>query len=415
MRLDQLLVERGLALTRAKAQALVLAGEVVSGTARLDKPGLQVRPDIELGLKTTGPRWVSRGAEKLLAGLEAFGLDPAGLTAIDVGASTGGFTDVLLARGAARVYAVDVGYGQLDHRLRTDARVIVLERTNARYLTRAQVPDPVDLVVCDASFIPLHLVLPAALALAGPDARVVALVKPQFEAGREEASRGQGVIRDAAVHARVCADAVTWIEGLGWNVLGVVPSPLLGPKGNREFLLGAGRRSGAAVPSNLFTPAALGGQRQPTGREIPMKRHATAVWHGALSDGNGAITVQSGVLSDQPYSFNSRFKDESGKSGTNPEELIAAAHAGCFAMQLSHMLAEAGHPAETLDAKAVVSVEQEGGGFAIKTSEITLKAKVPGIDQAAFDDLAAKAKAGCPVSKALAGIQITLNASLDNA
>ena len=132
-----------------------------------------------------------------------------------------------------------------------------------------------------------------------------------------------------------------------------------------------------------------------------MKRHATAVWHGALSD--------------QPYSFKSRFQDESGKAGTNPEELVSAAHAGCFAMQLSHMLAEAGHPADTLDAKAVVNVEQEGGGFAIKTSEITLKAKVPGIDQAAFDDLAAKAKAGCPVSKALAGIEIKLNASLDNA
>ena len=240
-RLDQLLVDRGLAPSRAKAQALVLAGEVVSGTARLDKPGLQVRPDIDLALKTAGPRWASRGAEKLLAGLGAFALDPAGMTAIDVGASTGGFTDVLLAGGAARVYAVDVGYGQLDHRLRTDPRVVVLERTNARHLTRAHVPEPVDLVVCDASFIPLHIVLPAALDLAKPDAWLVALVKPQFEAGREEATKGQGVIRDPAVHEQVCADAAAWIEGLGWTVLGVAPSPLLGPKGNREFLLGARR------------------------------------------------------------------------------------------------------------------------------------------------------------------------------
>ena len=146
-----------------------------------------------------------------------------------------------------------------------------------------------------------------------------------------------------------------------------------------------------------------------------MKRHASAVWHGVLSDGDGAISLQSGAFDKQPYSFKSRFQDESGTSGTNPEELIAAAHAGCFAMQLAHMIGEAGFKAEALDAKAVVSVEQEGEGFAIKTSAITLDAKVPGIDQATFDDLAAKAKAGCPVSKALAGVEITLNATLDNA
>jgi 23S rRNA (cytidine1920-2'-O)/16S rRNA (cytidine1409-2'-O)-methyltransferase len=241
VRLDQLLVERGHAENRTRAQALILAGRVFRGQERLDKPGLQVAQDLEVTVRAVEEH-VSRGAHKLIAGLDAFAVDPAGLVCLDVGASTGGFTDVLLRRGARRVYAVDVGYGQLDARLRADPRVVVLERTNARHLTAAQVPEPVDLVVCDASFISLRTVLPAPLALAGAEARLVALIKPQFEVGKGRVGKG-GVVRDPALHEEVCADIAAWLAGLpGWRVLGTLPSPLLGPAGNREFLIGATRR-----------------------------------------------------------------------------------------------------------------------------------------------------------------------------
>jgi 23S rRNA (cytidine1920-2'-O)/16S rRNA (cytidine1409-2'-O)-methyltransferase len=244
-RLDQLLVERGLAESRAKAQALVLAGRVFAGGRRLDKAGALVDASAELAVRgpPAGHDYVSRGALKLAAGLDAFGIDPSGAVAVDVGASTGGFTEVLLRRGAARVYAVDVGYGQLDARLRGDPRVVVLERTNARHLTAAQVPEPVGLVVCDASFIPLRTVLPAALALTRPGAALVALVKPQFEVGKGRVGKG-GVVRDPALHEEVCEAAKAWLAGLpGWAVLGLAESPITGPAGNREFLLG-GRRVG---------------------------------------------------------------------------------------------------------------------------------------------------------------------------
>ncbi|MFW5832996.1 MAG: TlyA family RNA methyltransferase [Pseudomonadota bacterium] len=238
-RLDQLLVERGLAENRTRAQALVLAGEVFSGEKRLDKPGTPLDPALPLEVRSRQPAWVSRGALKLLHGLDHFGIDPTDRVALDVGASTGGFTEVLLKKGAKRVYAVDVGYGQLHVKLRHDPRVVVLERLNARYLEREHVPEAPSLVVCDASFIALHQVLDRALDLAAPGAEVVALIKPQFEVGRGEVGKG-GVVRDAAQHRRVCEAVATWLrEAKGWEVRGVTPSPVLGPKGNREFLIAA--------------------------------------------------------------------------------------------------------------------------------------------------------------------------------
>jgi 23S rRNA (cytidine1920-2'-O)/16S rRNA (cytidine1409-2'-O)-methyltransferase len=242
-RLDQELVERGLLDSRTKAQALILAGRVFSGERRLDKPGQQVSADLPLELRLPEVPFVSRGGIKLARGLDAFAIDPSGAIALDVGASTGGFTDVLLRRGAARVYAVDVGHGQLDWSLRQDPRVIVLERTNARYLTRSEVPEEPDVVVCDASFISLKLVLPPALELARPGAFLVALIKPQFEVGKGEVGRG-GVVRDPALHAAVCEATARWLEDVqGWSVRGIVESPILGPKGNREFLIGARKRT----------------------------------------------------------------------------------------------------------------------------------------------------------------------------
>ena len=242
LRVDQLLLERGLAESRARAQALLLAGVVFSGERRLDKPGTMVADDLPLEVRDRALPWVSRGGLKLAKGLDVFGVDPARLVAIDVGASTGGFTDVLLQRGAARVYAVDVGYGQLADKLRHDARVVVLERLNARHLGPAEVPESVDLVVCDASFISLRLVLPAALALTRPEARLVALIKPQFEVGKGEVGKG-GVVRDPEAHARVCREIEAWLGGLsGWSVDGIVESPITGPAGNREFLIAARRR-----------------------------------------------------------------------------------------------------------------------------------------------------------------------------
>ncbi|WP_148213366.1 TlyA family RNA methyltransferase [Rhodospirillum centenum] len=242
-RVDQALVDRGLAESRSKAQALVLAGLVFTGTRRIDKAGDTVAADQPLTVKGQEHPWVSRGGLKLVKGLDTFGIDPAGFVCLDVGASTGGFTDVLLSRGAARVYAVDVGHGQLAWKLREDPRVVVLEKTNARHLTAEQVPEPVDLVVCDASFIGLETVLPAPLALARPGAGLVALIKPQFEVGKGRVGKG-GVVREPELHQEVCERIGGWLAGLpGWSVLGIVESPIQGPEGNREFLIG-GRRDG---------------------------------------------------------------------------------------------------------------------------------------------------------------------------
>ena len=238
MRADQLLVARGLAESRTRAQALILAGNVFAGDRRVAKAGDLLAEDAALTVKGRDHPWVSRGGVKLDHGLRHFGFDVTGAVALDVGSSTGGFTDVLLTRGAAKVYAVDVGTNQLAWKLRSDPRVMVHEQTNARDLTVAVIPEPVDIVVCDASFISLAKVLDAALDLARPGARLVALVKPQFEAGREEVGKG-GVVRDPDVHSRVCDAAAEWVQSKGWRVLGVEPSPITGPEGNVEFLLGA--------------------------------------------------------------------------------------------------------------------------------------------------------------------------------
>ncbi len=238
VRADQLLVSRGLAESRTRAQALIMAGAVFSGEKKLGKAGDMLAEDAPLEVRGKDHPWVSRGGIKLDHGLTHFGFDVTGAVALDVGSSTGGFTDVLLSRGAAKVYAVDVGTNQLAWKLRQDPRVIVHEQTNARSLDASIIPEPVDIVVCDASFIGLAKVLEAPLKLAKPGAKLVALIKPQFEAGREEVGKG-GVVRDAAVHERVCVEAKHWVESQGWAVLGIVPSPITGPEGNVEFLLGA--------------------------------------------------------------------------------------------------------------------------------------------------------------------------------
>ena len=238
-RLDRLLVERGLASSRGEAQALIMAGRVFRGEQRLDKSGTSVPTDTPLEVRGRPHPWVSRGGVKLIGALDRFGLDPAGRTALDVGASTGGFTDVLLTRGAAKVYAVDVGRGQLAWKLREDPRVVVLEGVNARYLGAAEVPEPVTAVVCDASFIGLETVLPAPLALAEPGAWLVALIKPQFEAARADVGKG-GIVRDVAVREAVCERISAWLDGRdGWRVIGAVESPIAGADGNVEFLLAA--------------------------------------------------------------------------------------------------------------------------------------------------------------------------------
>jgi len=237
-RADQLLVTRGLAESRTRAQALIMAGAVFSGEKKVAKAGEMLAEDAPLEVRGKDHPWVSRGGIKLDHGLTHFGFDVTGMIALDVGSSTGGFTDVLLTRGAAKVYAVDVGTNQLAWKLRQDPRVVVLEQTNARHLTAEHVPEPVDVVVCDASFIGLAKVLEAPLRLAKPGAKLVALIKPQFEAGREEVGKG-GVVRDPVVHKRVCDEAVEWVASEGWTVLGVTQSPITGPEGNVEFLLGA--------------------------------------------------------------------------------------------------------------------------------------------------------------------------------
>ena len=236
-RADLALVARGLAESRAKARALIMDGKVFSGERRVGKAGQTLAGDQPLAVKGQSHPWVSRGGLKLEAALARFDIPVAGTVCLDVGASTGGFTDVLLSRGAARVYAVDVGHGQLAWSLCQDDRVTVLERQNARRLTSQQVPEPVGLVVCDASFIGLETVLPAPLALTAEAAHLVALIKPQFEVGKERVGK-KGVVRDPALHREVRERVADWLESLpGWSVLGLTESPIAGPKGNKEFLI----------------------------------------------------------------------------------------------------------------------------------------------------------------------------------
>ena len=240
-RVDHLLVSRGLAENRTKAQALILAGVVYNGQVRIDKPGHQVVADILIEVRDRPHPWVSRGGVKLAHGLERFSLNVKGNVCIDVGSSTGGFTDVLLQKGAEKVFAVDVGRGQLDWRLRNDERVIVLEGVNARHLDEIQVPEPPSIIVCDTSFIGLRTVLPAALNLAAPVACLLALIKPQFEVGKGNVGKG-GVVRDPELHRQVCDKICNWLSGeMGWHVKGIEQSPIKGPKGNVEFLIFASR------------------------------------------------------------------------------------------------------------------------------------------------------------------------------
>jgi 23S rRNA (cytidine1920-2'-O)/16S rRNA (cytidine1409-2'-O)-methyltransferase len=234
-------VQRGLAETRAKAQALVMAGNVFSGERRLEKPGAAVAEDVEIEIRGAPHPYASRGGVKLAHALDHFRIDPKGLICLDVGASTGGFTDVLLQRGAAKVYAVDVGRGQLDWKLRQDARVVVLEGVNARQLSSKEVPEEVAFISCDVSFISLEKVLPAVLALAAPGAWLVALIKPQFEVGKGRVGKG-GVVREPELHKEVCERIETFVAAqAGWKVLGITESPILGPAGNKEFLIAARR------------------------------------------------------------------------------------------------------------------------------------------------------------------------------
>ncbi len=237
-RADQLLVDRGLAESRTRAQALILAGLAFVGDRKIDKAGQQIAEDAAISVKGRDHPWVSRGGIKLDHALTHLGWDIAGAVAIDVGSSTGGFTDVMLNRGAARIYAVDSGTNQLAWKLRQDDRVIVHEQTSARILTADHIPEPVDLIVCDASFIALSKVLPVPMAFAKAGARLVALIKPQFEAERHEVGK-KGVVRDAAVHARVCSEVRDWLERSGWRVVETVESPITGPEGNVEFLIAA--------------------------------------------------------------------------------------------------------------------------------------------------------------------------------
>ena len=240
-RADLALVARGLAETRARAQALILAGKVFSGERRVDKAGDPVPEDAPLAVRGEDHPWVSRGGLKLAHALSSFGLSPAERVALDIGASTGGFTHVLLSGGATRVHAVDVGRGQLAWTLRSDPRVVVHEGVNARYLRADDIGDGVDALVCDASFIGLRTILPAPLALCAPGAWAVALIKPQFEAGRDAIGKG-GIVRDPAVHETVVTAIRDWWSGLaGWSVLGVTDSPIHGADGNREFLIAAAR------------------------------------------------------------------------------------------------------------------------------------------------------------------------------
>ncbi len=238
IRADQLLVARHLADSAVRAQALILSGTVYSGERRIEKSGDLLPPEAALDVRGKPHPWVSRGGLKLDHGLAHFGWDISGSVVLDIGASTGGFTDVVLSRGAAKIYAVDVGHGQLAWKLQTDPRVIMLDKTNARHLTADHIADPVDLIVCDASFISLKTVLPAAMALTKSAGRLMALIKPQFEAAKEEVGAG-GIVRDAALRQHICNDIEQWMTASGWSSAGITQSPITGPDGNVEYLIAA--------------------------------------------------------------------------------------------------------------------------------------------------------------------------------
>jgi 23S rRNA (cytidine1920-2'-O)/16S rRNA (cytidine1409-2'-O)-methyltransferase len=238
LRADQMLVDRGLVESRTRAQALIMAGLVFAGDRKIDKAGQMLAEETMLDVRGRDHPWVSRGGIKLAHALDEFGWDVTGAVAIDVGSSTGGFTDVLLSKGAAKVYAVDSGTNQHAWKLRQDPRVVVHEQTSARILTAAHIPEPIDLVVCDASFIGLAKVLDVPLGFVRPGGRLMALIKPQFEAGRDEVGKG-GVVRDPEVHARVCREVSDWLVSKGWTVEGIATSPITGPEGNVEFLIAA--------------------------------------------------------------------------------------------------------------------------------------------------------------------------------
>ena len=240
-RVDHLLVERGLAESRTRAQALVMAGVVFAGEEKIAKPGQQIAGDAPLDVRGRDHPWVSRGGIKLAHAIEHFGLDPTGAVAMDIGSSTGGFTDVLLQGGAEHVFAVDSGTNQLAWKLRQEPRVTVLEQTSARILTRDHITRDCNWVVCDASFIGLAKVLDVPLQLAAQQCQLVALIKPQFEVEKGEVGKG-GVVRDPALHERVCGEVRVWLEGLGWDIEGIVESPITGPQGNVEFLVSARRQ-----------------------------------------------------------------------------------------------------------------------------------------------------------------------------
>lgn len=237
-RLDTVLVERGLAETRTKARAVIMAGSVYVDGVRTDKAGTLIGEGSNVEVRDTSLRFVSRGGLKLEAALGDFGIDPAGKVAVDIGASTGGFTDCLLKSGAARVYAIDVGYGQLDWKLRNDPRVIVKEKLNARYIKPEDTGEPADIAVIDVSFISLTMIIPPALALLRPGGVLVALIKPQFEVGKGEVGKG-GIVRDEAKHREVVDKIRDFVHGLGMGILGVIPSPIEGAEGNKEFLIAA--------------------------------------------------------------------------------------------------------------------------------------------------------------------------------
>ncbi len=248
MRLDVALVERGLVETRAAAQRLVMAGLVFSKERRLEKAGQGVAADMPLEVRGQLHPYVSRGGLKLEKALDHFAIPVTGRIALDVGSSTGGFTDCLLQRGAAKVYAVDVGTNQLAWKLRTDPRVVSMEKTNIRDVTREAVPEPIDLVVCDASFVGLQLVLPAALSLARPGAHLAALIKPQFEVGKGRVGKG-GIVREPELHTEVVETISSWLARQeGWQVIGVTESPITGAEGNKEFLIAGLFSGGPASP-----------------------------------------------------------------------------------------------------------------------------------------------------------------------
>ena len=235
-RLDQLLVQKGLAESREKAKAMIMAGEIEINGMRADKPGQSVHVSSEISIKVIYPSYVSRGGLKLEAALDHFLIDVTGLTLLDIGASTGGFTDCLLKRGAEKVIAVDVGYGQFHYKLRNDPRVTLLEKTNARYLTTGDIKENLHGAVIDVSFISLKLIIPPVSKLLLENSFIIALIKPQFEAGRRQVGKG-GVVKDPLVHGEVLEDVILFVKDQGWNVAGHIPSPILGPKGNREFLV----------------------------------------------------------------------------------------------------------------------------------------------------------------------------------